>query len=153
MFANREQEDRMNKIFKSAGALLLVVTVGLLGMSCNSSASSDHTRLSFDIPAGGTKSFSVYLHDSDVFHFSMLSADGGDLFFTVTTPSGAVFGSSSRGSLAGGTLVVANQGVDGFPSYSTSFSPSDYGWGQGNYSFAVNSGDGGKATVEYWVGE
>ena len=153
------------QISKSVVTVIMLMGLTLPVMSCGrvdtapitatesatlTRTSPDGSSLSFTLTEQGVRSFSVYLRGSDIFHFSMRTADGSeDLWFHLVTPRGEIFGSYHQGRFAGGTLEAHSAQL--FSSYATSFSPSDFGWGQGNYSFEVQAHRGGTAIVDYWV--
>ena len=93
---------------------------------------------------------SIYLQDDQSLHLTWMVKESEDVWFHILTPSKKSLGFYENGQFANGTLEEGF--CQGFPWGSTTFSPSDYDWGEGYYELLA-SPVSARLTIElrYWL--
>jgi hypothetical protein len=93
--------------------------------------------------------FSINIKSSQTLHIAWQVTEGGKVWFHIITPSGKSLGFYENGEFADGTLQEGF--CQGFTDGRTSFSPSQYNWGEGDYQIYVTSVSGSQIEVRYWT--
>ena len=92
----------------------------------------------------------IYLRNDQTLHLFWIVKEDKDVWFHIHTPSNIFLGFYTDGEFANGTL---SEGFcQGFPAGATTFSPSDYDWGEGYYDLLVSEVSN-PLTIEvrYWI--
>ncbi len=109
------------------------------------------TAVSFTVEPKEDQVFSINISNSQTLHLAWRVTEGDRVWFHITTPSGKSFGFYENGEFAGGTLEEGF--CQGLTEGRTTFSPSQYGWGEGDYQVNVTSGSRSYVEVRYWIEE
>ncbi|MBN2463743.1 MAG: zinc ribbon domain-containing protein [Dehalococcoidia bacterium] len=93
--------------------------------------------------------FSINIKNSQTLHLAWQVTEGSKVWFHIITPSGRSLGFYENGEFADGTLEDGF--CQGFTRGNTAFSPSQYGWGEGDYQMYINSDFGAQVEVHYRI--
>ncbi len=109
-----------------------------------------YRTLAFNLGADGKYMFPIYLADKQTLHLFWWVRGGDKVWFHILTPTNKALGFYEDGTFADGTLQEGF--TQGFTEGMTTFSPSQYGWGEGYYQMFITDGaPSGEMEVQYWI--